>query len=146
MLADRMNAPMEKAINKKYIGEAKKIIEGMPELKVIGITGSYGKTSVKFYVEKLLSVKYNVLATPENYNTTLGVVRAIRERLLPTHEVFVCEMGARNVGDISEICELVRPSIGVVTSIGPQHLESFKTIENVVKTKFELIDSLPRTA
>ncbi len=144
LLADRINGPMEKAINKRYIDEARKIIEGMPELKVVGVTGSYGKTSVKFYIEKLLSVKYNVLATPENYNTTLGVVRAIRERLLPTHEVFVCEMGARNVGDIREICELVRPKIGVVTSIGPQHLESFKTIENVVKTKFELIDSLPR--
>jgi UDP-N-acetylmuramoyl-tripeptide--D-alanyl-D-alanine ligase len=143
LFADFLNRPLEKAINNRYINEAKKIINGMPELKVIGVTGSYGKTSVKFYIEKLLSVKYNVLATPENYNTTLGVVRTIRERLRPTHEVFVCEMGARNVGDIREICELVRPKIGVITSIGPQHLESFKTVENVIKTKFELIASLP---
>jgi UDP-N-acetylmuramoyl-tripeptide--D-alanyl-D-alanine ligase len=143
LFADFINRPLEKAINNRYINEAKNIINGAAELKVIGVTGSYGKTSVKFYIEKLLSVKYNVLATPENYNTTLGVVRTIRERLKPTHEVFVCEMGARNVGDIREICELVRPKIGVITSIGPQHLESFKTVENVIKTKFELTDSLP---
>jgi UDP-N-acetylmuramoyl-tripeptide--D-alanyl-D-alanine ligase len=78
-----------------------------------------------------------------NYNPTLGVVRTIRERLRPTHQVFVCEMGARNIGDIKEICELVHPGMGIITSIGPCHLESFKTIENVLKTKFELIDALP---
>ena len=74
---------------------------------VIGVTGSYGKTSVKFFLEKLLSVQYNVLVTPLNYNTTLGVVRTIRERLRAQHQLFVCEMGARNVGDIKEICDLV---------------------------------------
>lgn len=143
LFANAVNQPVERAINNRYINEAKAIIRDMPNLKVIGITGSYGKTSVKLYVEKLLSVKYNVLATPENYNTTLGVVRTIRERLRPTHQVFVCEMGARNIGDIKEICELVHPGMGIITSIGPCHLESFKTIENVLKTKFELIDALP---
>lgn len=141
--ANFINQPVEKTINRRYINEAKKIIADMPDLRVIGVTGSYGKTSVKFFIEKLLSVKYNVLATPENYNTTLGVVRTIRERLRPTHEVFICEMGARNVGDIREICDIVRPRTGVITSVGPQHLESFKTIDNVIKTKFELVDSLP---
>jgi UDP-N-acetylmuramoyl-tripeptide--D-alanyl-D-alanine ligase len=81
--------------------------------------------------------------TPENYNTTLGVVRTLRENLRPWHEVFVCEMGARNVGDIREICELVKPVHGVITSIGPQHLESFGSMENVVRAKFELADALP---
>jgi UDP-N-acetylmuramoyl-tripeptide--D-alanyl-D-alanine ligase len=143
LFANAVNQPIEKAINNRYINEAKNIIKNMPNLKVIGITGSYGKTSVKLYVEKLLSVKYNVLATPENYNTTLGVVRTVRERLKSVHQVFVCEMGARNIGDIKEICQLVRPDMGVITSIGPCHLESFKTIDNVVKTKFELAEALP---
>ncbi len=143
LIADYINKPIEKAINNKFIKEAKSIIASMPELKVVGITGSYGKTSVKYYLTSLLSAKYNVLMTPESYNTTLGVVRTIRERLRATHEIFVCEMGARNVGDIKEICDIVHPKYGIITSVGPQHLESFKTIDNIKKTKFELADSLP---
>ena len=141
--ADRLNKPMEKAVDRHYIRDAQRILAEDPGLTVIGVTGSYGKTSVKFFLEKLLSVQYNVLVTPLNYNTTLGVVRTVRENLRPTHEIFVCEMGARNVGDIKEICDLVHPKMGVITAIGPQHLESFKSIANVVKTKFELADSLP---
>ena len=141
--ADTLNRPMEKAVNNGYIRDARRILAQDPELTIIGVTGSYGKTSVKFFLEKLLSVQYNVLVTPLNYNTTLGVVRTIRENLRPTHEIFVCEMGARNVGDIKEICDLVHPKMGVITAIGPQHLESFHSLANVVKTKFELADALP---
>jgi len=141
--ANSLNRPVEKGIDRHYINDAKRILSRYPELKIIGVTGSYGKTSVKFFLEKLLSVEYNVLVTPKNYNTTLGVVRTVRENLRPTHEVFVCEMGARNVGDIKEICDLVHPQWGVITAIGPQHLESFRSIANVVKTKFELADALP---
>lgn len=142
LMANKINSPVEKSINNRYIMDAKRILSGMPDLKVIGVTGSYGKTSVKNFLGKLLSARYNALVTPENYNTTLGVVRTVRERLRATHNVFICEMGARNLGDIKEICDLVRPSYGVITSIGPAHLESFKTIENTIKTKFELVDSL----
>lgn len=81
--------------------------------------------------------------TPESYNTTMGVVRTINERLKPEHQIFVCEMGARNIGDIKEICDLVHPRFGILTSVGPQHLDTFGTIDNVKKTKMELIDSLP---
>ena len=81
--------------------------------------------------------------TPQNYNTTLGVVRTIRENLRATHEVFVCEMGARNVGDIKEICDLVHPQFGVGYSRRRAALESFKTLDNIKKTKFELPNSLP---
>ena len=143
LAADSLNKPIEKSISNGYVKDAKRILSECPDLKIIGVTGSYGKTSVKFFLEKLLSVQYNTLVTPLNYNTTLGVVRTVRENLRATHEVFVCEMGARNVGDIKEICDLVHPSMGVITAIGPQHLESFKSIQNVVKTKFELADSLP---
>lgn len=143
LLADTLNKPVEKAIDNGYIRDAKRILADCPDLTVIGVTGSYGKTSVKFFLEKLLSTEYNVLVTPENYNTTLGVVRTIRERLRAQHRLFVCEMGARNVGDIKEICDLVHPRYGVITAIGPQHLESFGSLGNIVKTKFELADSLP---
>ena len=89
------------------------------------MTGSYGKTSLKFYLNTLLSVKYNVLVTPESYNTPMGVVKTIREQMKSTHEIFVCEMGARKVGEIKEICDIVHPRDGLITSIGPQHLETF---------------------
>ena len=90
----------------------------------------------------ILSEKYNVLATPGSYNTSMGNVRVIREQLKPEHEIFISEMGARKKNDISEICEFVNPHIGIITSIGPQHLETFKTIENVAKTKGELLNGV----
>ena len=111
-------------------------------IKVIGITGSYGKTSVKFYLNTLLKNHFNVLITPESYNTPMGVVKTIRGSLKPTHEIFVCEMGARYVGDIKEICDIVHPEMGIITSIGPQHLETFGDIEHIKDTKFELADAL----
>ncbi|NLL37277.1 MAG: UDP-N-acetylmuramoyl-tripeptide--D-alanyl-D-alanine ligase [Fretibacterium sp.] len=143
LLSNLLNTPLERAINFWYVNDAKRILRESPRLAVIGVTGSYGKTSTKYFLQKLLSGRYNVLMTPESYNTTLGVVKTIRMQLRPTHELFVCEMGARNRGDIREICELVNPHYGVITSIGPQHLESFRTLENVLATKFELADSLP---
>jgi UDP-N-acetylmuramoyl-tripeptide--D-alanyl-D-alanine ligase len=98
---------------------------------------------VKYFLNTLLSSRFNVLQTPGNYNTTLGVVRTIREQMKPFHEIFICEMGAREVGDIKEICDLVHPDHGIITSIGPQHLQSFHTIENIIGTKFELADAVP---
>ena len=73
----------------------------------------------------------------------MGVIRTVREMMQPYTEIFICEMGAKNIGDIKEICDLVHPQVGIVTAVGEQHLESFKSIENVQKTKFELVDSLP---
>lgn len=143
MIANLINKPVELMINRHYINDAKRIINGLPDLTVVGLTGSYGKTSTKFYLEKLLGAKYNVLMTPESYNTTMGVVKVVRGQLNATHEIFLCEMGAKNVGEIKEICDIVKPKHGIITSIGPQHLETFKSIDNIIKTKFELADSLP---
>ncbi len=142
LIANFLNTPIEYLEKKYYINQAKKIMKDMPNLIVIGITGSYGKTSVKNFLSKALSLKYEVLITPQNYNTTMGVVKTIREKLKPIHQIFVCEMGATNIGDIKEICDIVKPKIGIITSIGPQHLESFKTMENIIKTKFELVNSV----
>lgn len=143
LLVNLINRPIEQAIDRYYINDAARILREMPNLKIIGVTGSYGKTSVKYFLSTLLSVQFNVLHTPGNYNTTLGVVRTIREQMKPFHEIFVCEMGAREVGDIKEICDLVHPDYGIITSIGPQHLQSFHTVDNIIATKFELADAVP---
>ncbi len=143
LLADIVNSPVEKAIKNGFIKDAKKILAGRKNLTIIGITGSYGKTSCKYFLTKLLGAKYNVLMTPASYNTPMGVVKTVREHLKNSHEIFVCEMGAKNVGDIKELCDIVHPHMGIITSVGPQHLESFKSIENVVNTKFELYDAVP---
>ena len=142
VIANVINTPIESSIRNYYINDAKRILESMPNLKVIGVTGSYGKTSVKNFLEKTLSAKYEVLITPRNFNTTMGVVKTIRENLKPTHQIFVCEMGAKNIGDIKEICDLVKPDLGIITAIGPQHLDTFKSIDNIIKTKFELYDAV----
>lgn len=142
IIANIINKPIEALINKYYIDDAKRIINELPNLVVIGITGSYGKTSTKYYLQKLLSVKYNVLMTPESFNTTMGVVKTIRSSLNATHEIFICEMGAKGVGEIKEICDIVHPKHSMITSIGPQHLESFKSLENIIKTKFEISDCI----
>lgn len=131
---------IEKGISNGYIKDAKRILNSMPNLKVIGVTGSYGKTSAKFILKRILSEKYNVVATPESFNTPMGVVRTVREHLPVQTEIFIAEMGAKNVGDIKELALLANPSMGLITAVGPQHLESFKTVENVANTKFELAD------
>jgi len=142
VLINIINSPIEKNIQQSFYKKAKNKLDSMPELQVVGITGSYGKTSCKYILSTILEQKYNVLMTPESYNTTMGVVRTINEKLKPLHQIFVCEMGAKNIGDIKEICDLVNPDYGILTAIGPQHLETFKNIENVKKTKLELIDSV----
>ncbi len=141
--ANVINAPIEKKIARRYYDDAKQILKSMPHLTIIGITGSYGKTSTKHYLHKILSEKYVTLMTPGSFNTTMGVVRTIREYLKPYHQVFIVEMGAKQIGDIKEICELVNPRIGIITAVAEQHMETFYSLENVLKTKFELADSLP---
>ncbi len=142
-LAGLLAWPIEKLISELYFRDAQRILRNRPDLIKIGITGSYGKTSVKFILGTLLSEKYQTLVTPSSFNTPMGVTRIIRTKLQPSHQVFVAEMGARHVGDIKEMCRLVHPTYGVLTSVGPQHLDTFKTIERIRDTKFELMDALP---
>lgn len=141
--ANTVNRPIEKGVNNHYINDAKRILNANPDMTIIGVTGSYGKTSVKFYLETLLQTKFSTLVTPESYNTPMGVVITIRTLMKPTHEVFVCEMGARYTGEIKELCDLVHPDHGIIASVGPQHLDTFGSLENIQKTKFELADALP---
>ncbi len=143
LTANMLAAPVEKAVQRWYLNDARRILAERDDLIKIGITGSYGKTSCKFILGTILSEKYNVLVPPSSYNTPMGVTRVVREQLKNAHEVMIAEMGARNVGDIRELCELVHPQYGLLTSVGPQHLETFGTIENIAKTKYELIEGLP---
>ncbi len=139
-----VNMPMEKLVSQHYINHAKRILKKSPNMKIIGVTGSYGKTTTKFIITRLLSEKYTVTVTPESFNTPMGVVRTVREKMKPGTEIFVVEMGAKKVGDIKELCDLVHPAYGVITSVGPQHLDTFHTVENIVKTKFELADAVEK--
>lgn len=143
IISNAVNHPLEEAINNRFIKEAKELVDSMPNLTVIGITGSFGKTSTKYFLTKLLSGSYNVLMTPGNYNTVLGVTKTVREQLKATHEIFVCEMGARRVKEIKGVCDIVSPDLGVITSIGAQHLETFGSMENIIHTKLELAEAVP---
>lgn len=138
-----LTEPIERSIARGYTEDARRILASCPDLTVIGITGSYGKTSTKTFLHALLSTKYNVLMTPASYNTPMGVVRTVREQLRMPCEIFLVEMGAKNPGDIAELCELVHPRYGVLTSIGEQHLETFGSLDNIIHTKFELVQALP---
>ncbi|HSH36040.1 UDP-N-acetylmuramoyl-tripeptide--D-alanyl-D-alanine ligase [Schnuerera sp.] len=135
--------PIEHNINMRFFQQAKEKIKSMRNLQVIGITGSFGKTSTKFITGTILKEKYKVLNTPESYNTPMGLSKVINEQLNEKYQVFIAEMGARYIGDIKELSKLTKPRIGVITSIGPTHLETFKNLDNIMKTKYELIEELP---
>ena len=141
-IANLLIYPLERTINEAYLLSARKRIKAFSP-KVVGITGSYGKTSTKYILHRILSEKFNTLMTPDSYNTPMGICKVIRGQLTAEHEIFIVEMGAYKRGDIRELCNLASPQIGILTAVGPQHLERFKSIENIAKTKYELIESLP---
>jgi len=124
-----------------FKGKAQKKIEAMENLTVVGITASYGKTSIKNYVEHLLKAKYKTYATPRSVNTLGGVMKDVNDDLPEDTEVYVVEMGARGEGDIAEITTFVNPHYVVVGKIGPAHIEYFKTMENIRNTKMEILQT-----
>lgn len=135
--------PIEENINKQFYFKASDKIKNMINITSVGITGSYGKTSTKFLTSTILEERFKVLKTPESYNTPMGLSKVINNELTDDYEIFVAELGATHIGDIKEVAELTNPKIGIITSIGPCHLESFKSIDNIMRTKYELIESLP---
>ncbi len=144
-IANFLAYPTEAALQDGYKSRARRKLKSKKFRHIIriGVTGSYGKTSTKHILNTILSEKFNVYATPESYNTAMGNAMSIQKDLQPEHEVFISEMGARYKGDIREICDFVMPQYALITSIGPQHLETFGTVEKVAKTKAELINALP---
>lgn len=141
-LAYLITWPLEKLVQGWYLNDAKKRLLQNPDLIRVGITGSFGKTSTKYALGTLLAEKYNTLFTPGSFNTPMGVTRVIREKLTPAHQVFIAEMGARYTGDIAELCRLVKPKYGILTAVGKQHLETFGSLDNVARTKAELLEGL----
>jgi len=125
------------------INKAKKRLKEVPNLKVIGITGSYGKSSCKEFLYAILKDKFSVLKTPKNFNSEMGISQTILKDLRNNHQYFICEMGAYSQKGIKMLCDIVHPEIGILTGINQQHLATFGSQENIIKTKFELIDSLP---
>jgi len=128
-----------------YVGRATKKLKTYPHLQVIGITGSYGKSSVKTFLTHILRARYCVVSTPKNINTEIGVAKFILSTDFSSVDIFVCEMGAYKVGEIKLIAEMVQPNIGIITAINEQHLAIFGSIENTRDTKFELVRALPQT-
>lgn len=135
--------PVEKIIYNHYKKLALTKLEKMPNLNKIGITGSFGKTSTKMVLNSILKTKYKGFYTPSSFNTPNGILLTINNEKTIFNDYFISEMGARKEGEIKELADLVKPHYGILTKIGPAHLETFGSIDNICKTKFELIESLP---
>ncbi|MDD4351828.1 MAG: UDP-N-acetylmuramoyl-tripeptide--D-alanyl-D-alanine ligase [Candidatus Gracilibacteria bacterium] len=114
-----------------------------PDLKVIGITGSYGKSSTKEFLATILSAKFKVLKTPKNVNSEMGIANFLLKNLSTDYEVLVVEMGAYKKGEIKKSCQIAKPQIGILTAVSQQHLDLFGSIENTKQAKYELISALP---
>ncbi len=139
-----INKPIEKLVYLSYKRKAVNKLNSMKQLKVIGITGSYGKTSSKNILNDILNVKYNSLASPKNFNTPYGLIITVNNYLDKFDDILIAEMGAYKVGEIKELCDLVKPRYGILTKIGTAHIEIFGSQKNIQKGKFELIESLPK--
>lgn len=144
MIAEIINKPIEKMVFNHYKYQATRKLKSMSNLDVIGITGSYGKTSSKNILNDVLNVSYNVFPTPKNFNTPIGLIISINNHLDKFNDYFIAEMGAFKKGEIKELCDLVHPKYGILTTVGTAHLESFGSRENIQSGKFELIESLPQ--
>ncbi len=132
---------IEKLLFYQYKKMAKDKISKMKDLQIIGVTASYGKTSIKNFIAQILSKKFKVYATPRSVNTLGGIIKDINEDLLSDREFYIVEMGARGKGDIEEIATFLNPQYVVVGKIGPAHIEYFKTLENIRDTKMEILKS-----
>jgi UDP-N-acetylmuramoyl-tripeptide--D-alanyl-D-alanine ligase len=138
--------PITVLLRNRIIKKARSKREKFKDLLVIGITGSYGKTSTKEFLYAILSEKFGkdkVLKTNKHQNSEIGISQCILQDLKPEHKIFICEMGAYSRGGIKLLCNIAKPKIGILTGINEQHLATFGSQENIIKTKFELIESLP---
>lgn len=124
------------------IRKAVNLLRAHKSMNVIGITGSYGKTSTKEILYTLLSKKYKTIKTEASKNSPIAIAELVLARLRQDTEVFIVEMGAYKKGEIREMCAMVQPQIGIVTAINPQHQDLFGSIENTVAAKFELLEGL----
>ena len=136
-----INYPYDRIKYLLTIRGAKKKLSENKNLKVIFVTGSFGKTTTKRYLYELLKGDYKTVATPKSFNTPIGLCLSIKAINEDT-QIFIAEAGARLAGDIKTLCQIVRPDISVVTGIAPQHIETFKSIENIIAEKEEAVKNL----
>lgn len=130
--------PLERRLSQKYVDQATISLARVAPL-VVGITGSYGKTSTKWYVKHLVEGTRRVVASPASFNNRLGLARAVNDHLTADAEVFVAEMGTYGRGEIADLCSWMPPSVAVLTAIGPVHLQRFRTEERIVEAKSEIL-------
>ncbi len=130
-------------IKRWVIWRAHRVLLSYPQLLVIGVTGSYGKTTVKNFLAHILSGTYNVIATPQHINTDIGVAKFILKTRFTAADIFVVEMGAYRIGEIHTLCVMTHPTIGILTAINAQHLSLFGSMKNIQQAKYELLRSLP---
>ncbi len=143
LIVNVLNRPLEKLVDLHFRRMAIDKLDSMTNMDVIGITGSYGKTSSKNILGDILNVKYNALPTPRNLNTYNGLIMTVNNYMDKFTDIFIAEMGAYVKGEIAGLCKLIKPQYGILTKIGTAHLESFGSQENIQTGKFELIESLP---
>lgn len=139
-LALTATAPLERRLSNKFMETATSRLNQVAP-RVIAITGSFGKTSTKFYAGHLLRAKYVTVTSPASYNNKTGLSRAINEGLTPGTEIFVAEMGTYGRGEIRALCDWLHPEISVITALGPVHLERMGSIENIAKAKAEILEN-----
>lgn len=139
-IAALLTKPIEKYVHRHFIKLAKNKLARMPDLTVIAITGSYGKTSTKFMIRDLLEERYSVCSTPSSYNTPMGICKVINNDLEAHHQILVLEMGARYEGNIYDLCDIAEPNIAVVTNVGIAHLETFGSQDAIAHTKSTLVE------
>ena len=135
--------PVEKLIQQHFVKKAVRTLRRRTDLIKIGVTGSYGKTSVKNILAELLATRYRVVASPASFNTPQGFARTVNEHLRPDTQIIIMEMGARRRGEIREMCRLFQPQHGIITGIGACHLATFGDVATVAQTKAELFAALP---
>ena len=131
--------PVESAFGEKWVAKAASRLRSSGS-KVVAITGSYGKTTTKQYTSHILSGVFRTVASPASFNNRMGLARAVNEHLTPGTEVFVAEMGTYGPGEIAALCEWVKPDVSAIITIGPVHLERFKSEERIVAAKSEILD------
>ncbi len=139
IVSNLINFPIEQNIRMIYFNKARRKLS-KTNIITIGITGSFGKTSTKFFLNTILNEHYKSICTPESYNTPMGVSKVINSTDLSLYDTFVCEMGADRFGDIEHLCKLAPPDHSIISAIGVQHLETFYTINNIIETKLSLFN------
>lgn len=141
-LALLLYKPYEIINRRLTIDRVRHLVQSIPNLTVIGVTGSFGKTSTKDFLFEILSAYRPTLKTPESYNTVFGISKVVDLELRRTHKFFIVEMGAYARGEIKELTQETPPQYSILTAIGTQHLERFKSLKNTTLAKFEIIDAI----